>query len=240
MSETAQRRSARVNCWALARSPASALAATVPDAKVFKSGRQFSAWLGLTPRQHSSGGSTRLGRISLRGNVYLRTLLIQGARSTPQAAKNREPARASGLQRWIIELYGRRATTRRWSPSPTSMPASVGPCSPRMNATMRRRGNGIPCTNHRLPATHEPNQPPMKGCYAIARRGQTERETSPAILLASTTWHRRSPLPRCAEVQIGFSRAAYIVARAHHRCATRPFAKTQSVPSPTTAPAAIT
>jgi transposase len=86
----------------------SALAATVPDAKVFKSGRQFSAWLGLTPRQHSSGGKTRLGRISLRGNVYLRTLLIQGARSTLQSAINADPLRASRLQRWIIELYGRK------------------------------------------------------------------------------------------------------------------------------------
>ncbi len=86
----------------------SALAATVPDAKVFRNGRQFGAWLGLTPRQHSSGGKTRLGRISLRGNVYLRTLLIQGARSTLQAAINTEPARASRLQRWIIELYGRK------------------------------------------------------------------------------------------------------------------------------------
>jgi transposase len=87
---------------------ASALAATVPDAKVFKNGRQFGAWLGLTPRQHSSGGRTRLGRISLRGNVYLRTLLIQGARSTLQAAINTEPARASRLQRWIIALYSRK------------------------------------------------------------------------------------------------------------------------------------
>ena len=86
----------------------SALAATVPDARVFKSGRQFGAWLGLTPRQHSSGGKTRLGRISLRGNVYLRTLLIQGARSTLQSALNAEPSRASRLQRWIIELYGRK------------------------------------------------------------------------------------------------------------------------------------
>jgi transposase len=51
----------------------------VPDAKVFRNGRQFGAWLGLTPRQHSSGGKTRLGHISLRGNVYLRTLLVQGA-----------------------------------------------------------------------------------------------------------------------------------------------------------------
>jgi transposase len=87
---------------------ASALAATVPDANVFKSGRQFGAWLGLTPRQHSSGGRTRLGRISLRGNVYLRTLLIQGARSTLQSALNAEPSRANRLQRWTIELYGRK------------------------------------------------------------------------------------------------------------------------------------
>ena len=86
----------------------SALAATVPDAKVFKNGRQFAAWLGLTPRQNSSGGKTRLGRISLRGNVYLRTLLIQGARSTLQSAINVEPARTNRLQRWIIELYGRK------------------------------------------------------------------------------------------------------------------------------------
>ena len=86
----------------------SALVATVPDAKVFKSGRQFGAWLGLTPRQHSSGGKTRLGRISLRGNVYVRTLLIQGARSTLQSAINAEPSRANRLQRWIIALYGRK------------------------------------------------------------------------------------------------------------------------------------
>jgi len=86
----------------------SALVATVPDARVFRNGRQFGAWLGLTPRQHSSGGKTRLGRISLRGNVYLRTLLIQGARSTLQAAINTQPSRASRLQRWIIELYARK------------------------------------------------------------------------------------------------------------------------------------
>jgi transposase len=85
----------------------SALAATVPDARMFKNGRQLGAWLGLTPRQHSSGGKTRLGRISLRGNVYLRTLLIQGARSTLQAAFKAEPSRANRLQRWIIALYGR-------------------------------------------------------------------------------------------------------------------------------------
>lgn len=86
----------------------SALAATVPDAKVFRNGRQFGAWLGLTPRQHSSGGRTRLGRISLRGNVYLRTLLVQGARSTLQSALRVDPSSANRLQRWIIDLHGRK------------------------------------------------------------------------------------------------------------------------------------
>ncbi|KIF82067.1 IS110 family RNA-guided transposase [Noviherbaspirillum autotrophicum] len=87
---------------------ASALAATVPDARVFRNGRRFGAWLGLTPRQHSSGGKTRLGRISLHGNVYLRNLLIQGARSTLQSALRADPAKANRLQRWISALYGRK------------------------------------------------------------------------------------------------------------------------------------
>ncbi|WP_310360385.1 IS110 family RNA-guided transposase [Paraburkholderia strydomiana] len=87
---------------------ASALAAAVPDAKVFRNGRQFGAWLGLTPRQHSSGGRTRLGHISLRGNVYLRTLLVQGARSTLQSALRADPAHAGRLQRWIRQLHERK------------------------------------------------------------------------------------------------------------------------------------
>ena len=55
--------------------------ATVGDAHEFRNGRQFAAWLGLTPRQYSTGGNSRLGRITKRGDVYLRTLLIHGARS---------------------------------------------------------------------------------------------------------------------------------------------------------------
>ena len=60
---------------------ATALVATVGNAHAFKNGRQFAAWLGLVPRQHSSGGTRRLGRITKRGDVYLRTLLIHGARA---------------------------------------------------------------------------------------------------------------------------------------------------------------
>jgi transposase len=58
---------------------ATALAATVGDAKVFRSGRQFAAWLGLVPKQHSSGGKERMGGISKRGDRYLRHLLVVGA-----------------------------------------------------------------------------------------------------------------------------------------------------------------
>ena len=59
---------------------ASAAVATVVDFKQFKCGAQFGAWLGLVPRQHSSGGKNQLGRITKRGDTYLRTMLIQGKR----------------------------------------------------------------------------------------------------------------------------------------------------------------
>ena len=65
---------------------AAALVATVSAPQEFSNGRQFSAWLGLTPKQHSTGGKTRLGRITKRGDAYVRTLLILGAKSTLQAA----------------------------------------------------------------------------------------------------------------------------------------------------------
>jgi len=68
---------------------ATALAATVPDASVFRSGREFAAWLGLTPRSNSSGGKERLGRITKAGNRYLRTLLIVGATAVLRHARHK-------------------------------------------------------------------------------------------------------------------------------------------------------
>ena len=77
-----------------------ALVATVGSAQEFKNGRQLAAWLGLTPTQHSSAGHSRLGSISCRGDTYLRTLLIQGARSSLQRAKAVTRAKArSGSSR---------------------------------------------------------------------------------------------------------------------------------------------
>ena len=70
------------------------------NAEAFKSGREFAAWLGLVPRQTGTGGRIRLLGISKRGDTYLRTLLIQGARSVLTHAKEPVP--------WITELRQRR------------------------------------------------------------------------------------------------------------------------------------
>jgi len=83
---------------------ADALVATVGSAQAFKNGRQLAAWLGLTPTQHSSGGRSRLGNISCRGDTYLRTLLIQGARSSLQRAKAVPRDKATPEQIWIQSL----------------------------------------------------------------------------------------------------------------------------------------
>jgi len=83
---------------------ASALVATVGDAKNFSSGRQLAAWLGLVPKQESSGGKTVLLGISKRGDAYLRTLLIHGARSVLWAARRRKEL----VDRWVQGLLERR------------------------------------------------------------------------------------------------------------------------------------
>lgn len=86
---------------------AAAVIATVADARDFKNGRQFAAWQGLVPRQDSSGGKARLGRITKRGDTYLRGLLTQGARSALQAALTKEPLLRTRLQCWIVQLHAR-------------------------------------------------------------------------------------------------------------------------------------
>jgi transposase len=70
----------------------------------FKCGRQFSAWFGLTPGQHSSGGKMRLGRIAKAGDPYLRSLLVLGARAVLNAARNKKDF----LSRWTVALEERR------------------------------------------------------------------------------------------------------------------------------------
>jgi transposase len=82
---------------------ATALVASVGEARAFKSGREFAAWLGLTPRQNSSGGRTKLGAISKRGDVVLRTLLIHGTRSVLRLTAKRTDAKS----RWAEALKER-------------------------------------------------------------------------------------------------------------------------------------
>jgi transposase len=83
---------------------ADAVIATLGSAKDFRNGRQLAAWLGLVPTQCSSGGHARLGAISCRGDAYLRTLLIQGARSSLQRAKAVSVERSKPEQIWIRQL----------------------------------------------------------------------------------------------------------------------------------------
>lgn len=86
---------------------ADATVATVGNAREFRRGRQMSAWLGLVPSQHSSGGYALLGTITCRGDAYLRTLLIQGARSSLQRAKAVATEKATPEQLWIRSLDAR-------------------------------------------------------------------------------------------------------------------------------------
>ena len=92
-------------CQAIAAVPgiglltATALVATLGDAQAFKSGREFAAFVGLVPRQRGTGGKITLGAISKRGDPYLRTLLIHGARAVVFAANDKGPWTESLLQR---------------------------------------------------------------------------------------------------------------------------------------------
>jgi len=81
---------------------ATAIATTVADPNVFRSGREFAAWLGLVPRQNSTGGKPRLGGITKRGNRYLRRLLINGA------SANLLRSKATKADPWVIRLRQRR------------------------------------------------------------------------------------------------------------------------------------
>jgi len=81
-----------------------AMVATVGNARQYHKGRQMAAGIGITPRQHSSGDKHRLLGISKRGDVYLRTLLIHGARSVVTGAKHKDDP----LSRWVTEIAKRR------------------------------------------------------------------------------------------------------------------------------------
>ena len=85
---------------------ATALVATISDPHAFRSGRDLSAWIGLVPKQNSTGGKERLGGISKAGNRYLRTLLVTGALSVIRRAKQTDCRRRP----WLAALLARRST----------------------------------------------------------------------------------------------------------------------------------
>jgi transposase len=86
---------------------ASAIVATIGNGRDFRNGRQFAAWIGLTPKQNTTGGKLKLGRISKRGDAYLRTLLVHGARSELRLT----PRRADHKSRWAEALK----RTKTWN-----------------------------------------------------------------------------------------------------------------------------
>jgi transposase len=87
---------------------ATATVATVHDARQYRSARQFGAALGITPRQHSSGGRILLGGISRQGDGYLRRLYIHGARAVVQAHARRVRLQPGAAQGWLHEILKRR------------------------------------------------------------------------------------------------------------------------------------
>lgn len=90
---------------------ATALVGAVGDARDFKNGRQFAAWLGLTPRQESTGGKPKLGGITKRGDVYIRKLLVQGSCSLAIAVKRKnkhKPQELNMTEKWLCSLFERK------------------------------------------------------------------------------------------------------------------------------------
>ena len=87
---------------------ATAIAATVTDPKVFRSGRDFAAWIGLVPRQDSTGGKQKLGPISKQGDRYLRRILVVGAHAVLKLARQK-PEKYP----WLTQLLARRTLQGR-------------------------------------------------------------------------------------------------------------------------------
>jgi transposase len=106
----------REDCQLLASVPgigpivATALVGTVGDPRQFKNGRQFAAWIGLTPRQHSSGGKTKLGGISKHGDTYLRMMLVQGAHAVMRFASRRNDRQSVWLRQLLLRRHKSVAT----------------------------------------------------------------------------------------------------------------------------------
>ena len=102
---------------------ATALVASIADPKAFRSGRDFSAWVGLVPKQNSSGGKDKLGSISKRGDRYLRSLFTAGALAVIRYAK----IHGTGHRPWLTGLLARRPTKVAAIALATRLPGWRGP-----------------------------------------------------------------------------------------------------------------
>lgn len=106
---------------------ATAVVASIGSGAEFQKGRSFAAWLGLVPKQESTGGKQKLLSISKRGNHYLRRLLVSGARAVLQCRDKQSP----GLSAWLASLHHEFTLTSRLSRWPTRWLASPGRCWPK-------------------------------------------------------------------------------------------------------------
>jgi transposase len=138
--------SKRLNCIPGVGPPlATALVANVADPKAFRSGRNFSAWIGLVPRQHSSGGRAKLGSISKQGDRYLRSLFVAGAFAVIRYAK----LHGTKYRPWVAALLGRSIVgkaadqSRRHCASQQARPNGLGYDGHRRAIQLSRRAEGL-------------------------------------------------------------------------------------------------
>jgi transposase len=108
---------------------ATASVATIGEGHAFPHGRQFAAWLGVGPKQHSTGGKTMVGRITKHGNVYLRTLLMHGARAVVQFSAQRSDRKS----RWVEAVRQRRGR------HPVLLGTNIDPRGVQVDGGQRRR-----------------------------------------------------------------------------------------------------
>ena len=156
------------------RSPAPTLLAAVGNAREFKSGRELAAWLELVPRQHSSGGRNVLRGISKRGDRYLRTLLIHGARSALRVAERRRDQRSI----WACRLKLRRG--------PNVAAVALANKNVRVMWAMLTRGEDY--RNRPPPERRRKNPPRIAKVVCHADGNRSDRR----FLNLTTSWAARS------------------------------------------------
>ncbi|GAK83021.1 mobile element protein [Vibrio ponticus] len=123
-----------------------AVAVWLGSGQQFKTGRDASAAMGLVPKQDTTGGNVILLGITKRGNTYIRSLLVHGAR----AALRRAKFKSDKLSKWMLELQERRGTNRAASHSQTNSCGSLGLSSPKTKSINQHK---TPCTTNPLQST---------------------------------------------------------------------------------------